>query len=476
MQDIDNLSKYGQSFQSKVVSALLTDNKFLDQISEIVTPKFFESDANKWIVSEIVNYHTEYRQAPTMDAFKVSLSKLDNKGLQTTIVEQLRHIYTQVGNVTDLAYIKTEFTSFCKNQNLKQVILQSVDLLKAGSYDKIKDLVDRAMKVGVENDLGHDYVLDFDARSTDEKRDTVPTDWKPITDLMDGGLGPGELGVVVAPSGVGKTWILTALGASAVKAGLSVVHYTMELSEHYVGARYDTVFTHIPSADLRDRKEEVKAKIKGLKGKLLIKYYPPKGVSVKKLQMHIEKMIAAGNRPDLIIVDYADLLLSHSNKTDSTYAEQGGVYIDLRGMGGELRIPIWTASQTNRSAIDSDVIEADKIADSYAKVMNADFIMSWSRKSKDKLNNTARAHIMKNRFGPDGITFPCKMDTNTGFIEVYDAASADGIIASKESNNGQMVQKQLLHKKYVENMGVLIPLFYMYSIWDTISHSITNFM
>jgi len=453
MQDIDNLSKYGQSFQSKVVSALLTDDKFLDQISEIVTPKFFESDANKWIVSEIVNYHTEYRQAPTMDAFKVSLSKLDNKGLQTTIVEQLRHIYTQVGNVTDLAYIKTEFTSFCKNQNLKQVILQSVDLLKAGSYDKIKDLVDKAMKVGVENDLGHDYVLDFEARSVDEKRDTVPTDWKPITDLMDGGLGPGELGVVVAPSGVGKTWILTALGASAVKSGLSVVHYTMELSEHYVGARYDTVFTHIPSADLRDRKEDVKTKIKGLKGKLLIKYYPPKGVSVKKLQMHIEKMIATGNRPDLIIVDYADLLLSHSNKTDSTYAEQGGVYIDLRGMGGELRIPIWTASQTNRSAIDSDVIEADKIADSYAKVMNADFIMSWSRKSKDKLNNTARAHIMKNRFGPDGITFPCKMDTNTGFIEVYDAASADGIIASKESSNGQMVQKQLLHKKYVENMG-----------------------
>ena len=453
MQDIDNLSKYGQSFQSKVVSALLTDDKFLDQISEIVTPKFFESDANKWIVSEIVNYHTEYRQAPTMDAFKVSLSKLDNKGLQTTIVEQLRHIYTQVGNVTDLAYIKTEFTSFCKNQNLKQVILQSVDLLKAGSYDKIKDLVDKAMKVGVENDLGHDYVLDFESRSVDEKRDTVPTDWKPITDLMDGGLGPGELGVVVAPSGVGKTWILTALGASAVKSGLSVVHYTMELSEHYVGARYDTVFTHIPSADLRDRKEDVKAKIKGLQGKLLIKYYPSKGVSVKKLQMHIEKIIATGNRPDLIIVDYADLLLSHSNKTDSTYAEQGGVYIDLRGMGGELRIPIWTASQTNRSAIDSDVIEADKIADSYAKVMNADFIMSWSRKSKDKLNNTARAHIMKNRFGPDGITFPCKMDTNTGFIEVYDAASADGIIASKESNNGQMVQKQLLHKKYVENMG-----------------------
>jgi len=452
MTEIDNLSKFGQSFQSKVVSALLTDEKFLDMLSEITTPKFFESDANKWIIGEILDYHEEFRKPPTLDVFKGQLSKVDNEVLKTTIVEQLRHVFTQVGNV-DLDYIKKEFTSFCRNQNLKGVILASVDLLKAGNFDRIKDLVDKAMKVGTETDLGHNYLDDFDSRADEVKRDTVPSDWKPINDLMDGGLGPGELGVVVAPSGVGKTWILTALGASAVRQGLSVVHYTMELSEHYVGQRYDTVFTHIPSADLKDKKEEVKNKISGLQGKLLIKYFPPKGVSVKKIQQHIDKMIATDNKPDVIIVDYADLLLSHSNKSDSTYAEQGGVYIDLRGLSGEMGIPVWTASQTNRSAIDSEVIEADKIADSYAKVMNADFIMSWSRKSKDKLNNTARAHIMKNRFGPDGITFPCKMDTNTGFIEVYDGQSSEGMLSTKESASGENQRKQLLHKKYVENMG-----------------------
>ena len=184
----------------------------------------------------------------------------------------------------------------------------------------------------------------------------------------------------------------------------------------------------------------------------MIKYFPPKGVSSKKIEAHIEKMTAAGNKPDLIIVDYADLLLSHSNKNDSTYGEQGGVYIELRGMGGELGIPIWTASQTNRSGIDSEVIEADKIADSYAKVMNADFIMSVSRKSKDKLNNTARVHVMKNRFGMDGITFPTKMDTNKGIIEVYDAQSSDGMLTQKASANGAEEERQLLHKKYVETM------------------------
>ena len=305
-QKVDTLSKYGQSFQSKVVSALLTDTKFLDTIGEITTPKFFENDANKWIISEILDYHNEYKKAPTLDVFKVQLSKVDNDILKKTVIDQLKHVHTQIGNV-DLDYIKNEFKDFCINQNLKGVILRSVDLLQAGSYDRIKDLVDSAMKVGTETNLGMDYIEDFDIRTEELNRKTVPTKWNPINDLMDGGLGPGELGVVVAPSGVGKTWILTAIGAEAVRRGLSVVHYTMELSEHYVGARYDTVFTQIPSTELKEKKEEVKGKISNLKGKLLIKYFPPKGVSVKKLQQHIEKMVTLDNKPDVIIVDYADL-------------------------------------------------------------------------------------------------------------------------------------------------------------------------
>ena len=450
-EQVDTLSKYGQSFQAKVISALLTDVRMMDTLCEIIDKKFFESDANKWIVQEIKDYYDEYKKEPTLDVFKGQVSKLDNPSLKKSIVEQLKVVYTSIGH-EDFEYIKNEFTTFCINQNMKNVILQSVDLLKSGNYDRIKDLVDKAMKVGVESDLGMDYLLDFEERFSETGRETVATGWDCIDDLMGGGIGPGELGVVVAPSGVGKTWALAALGAAAVRAGKTVVHYTLELSQHYVGLRYDTVFTHIPSTDLKEKKDEVFAKLKRLPGKLKVKYFPPKGASSKTIQLHIEKMIAAGNKPDLIIVDYADLLLSHSNKTDSTYAEQGGVYIDLRGMSGELQIPIWTASQTNRSAIDSEVIEADKIADSYAKVMNADFIMSLSRKAKDKLNNTARVHIMKNRFGQDGITFPTKMDTTTGTIEVYAATSSEGIIASKESANGAEMEKQMLHKKYLDTM------------------------
>ena len=451
MAQLDTLEKYGHSFQAKILSALITDTKLLDTLEDIVHKKFFESEVNKWIVGQIKDYYETYRKPPTLDVFKVELEKEQNPSLKKSVVDQLRIIYTQIGQ-EDLQYVKNEFTAFCINQNLKEAIVQSVDLLKAGNYDKIKELVDHAMKVGNELNLGHDYIKDYLLRINEADRNTVSTGWDAIDELMDGGLGPGELAVIVAPSGIGKTWALVALGAAAVKAGKSVIHYSMELSEYYVGQRYDTVFTHIPSVELKDRTDEVHHRIQGLTGGLLIKYLAPKSISSKKIQIHIEQMIAAGNRPDLIIIDYADLLLSHSNKSDSTYGEQGGVYIDLRGMGGELGIPIWTASQTNRAGISSEIIEADKIADSYAKVMNADFIMSISRQPNDKINNTARIHVMKNRFGPDGITYPTKMDTNRGILEVYDSGSSDGIMAQKESKNGVEMERQLLHKKYVEVM------------------------
>ena len=447
MSSMDTLEKYGQSFQTKVISSLLTDQKLVGSLYDIIHEKFFESDVNKWIVGEILDYYKDYKIVPSIDVFKVKISSMDDKILAKNIAEQIVSAHKQIQS-NDLQYIKDEFSNFCINQNLKQAIFDSVDLLKAGSYDLIKDKIDKALKVGVDDDLGLDYVLDYVQRTEEINRVTVPTDWSVINDLMDGGLGSGELGVVVAPSGVGKTWVLCALGAAAVRQGKTVVHYSMELSEHYVGQRYDTIFTNIPSTQLLDNKEEVREKISKLPGKLKIKYFPPKGISSKKLELHIEKMTSSGNKPDLIIIDYADLLLSHSNRSDSTYQEQGGIYIELRGMSGELEIPIWTASQANRSSIDSEVIEADKVSDSYAKVMNADFIMSMSRRSKDKLNNTARIYI------PDGITFPCKMDTNSGVLDVYDGNSANGVIATKEAASGAEMERQLLHKKYVETSSL----------------------
>jgi replicative DNA helicase len=451
MEATDTLVKYGQSYQSKVVASLISDVKFLEQVTEITKPAFFESQANQWIIEEVQQYFNEFRTVPTMEVFKIKVGVVEDKALKQTVIEQLKNVYLQIG-AEDLPYVKKEYLTFAKNQKVKDALLKSVDLLKAGNYDKIIDTMMAASKVGVENDLGLDYIDNFELIMEDVKRDSVSTGWEVIDELMDGGLGPGELGVVMAPSGIGKSWFLSKIACSAVQKGLNVLHYTLELSESYVGQRYTTILTGIQTSEHKERKDEIVRKIKNTPGRVRIKYYPPQFASSKTLSAHIEKLRASGFNPNLIIIDYADLLKSGSNR-DGLYAELGGIYEELRGLSGEQQIPIWTATQTNRAAIDHEVIGADSVGDSYKKVQTADFIMSVSRKTKDKLSNTGRIHIVKNRFGPDGMTFPSKIDTFHGVMDVFAANSADGVIATKDSKNGENLEKKLLHKKYVENMG-----------------------
>jgi replicative DNA helicase len=452
METNDTLVKYGTSYQTKVVASLITDVKFIEQVYEITKAEFFESDANKWIINQTLEYFNEFKSCPTLEVFKIKTGTLEDKVLKQTVVDQLRSVYQQVGS-EDLAYVKKEFLTFAKNQKVKEALLKSVDLLKTGQYDKIIDTMNAASKVGAENDLGLDYIQDFESILEDVKRDSCSTGWDVIDELMDGGLGPGELGVVMAPSGIGKSWFLSKIACSALQKGVDVLHYTLELSESYVGQRYTTILTGIQTSEHKERKEEVIRKIKAVPGRVRIKYYPPQFASAKTLSAHIEKLRVVGYNPKLIVIDYADLLKSSDKGKDGLYAELGGIYEELRGLSGETGIPIWTATQTNRAAIDHEVIQADSVGDSYKKVQTADFIMSVSRKTKDKLSNTGRIHIVKNRFGPDGMTFPAKIDTFHGVMDIFAANSADGVIATKESKNGEGLEKKLLHKKYVENMG-----------------------
>jgi len=429
MEVVDTLVKYGQSYQSKVVASLITDVKFLEQVNEITKPNFFESQANQWIVEQTQTYFDEFRGTPTMEVFKIKVGGIEDKVLKQTVVEQLKNVYLQIG-AEDIPYVKKEYLTFCKNQKVKEALFKSVDLLKNGQYEQIIDTMMKASKVGVESDLGLDFIEDFETILENVKRDSCPTGWPVIDELMDGGLGPGELGVVMAPSGIGKSWFLSKIACSALEKGIDVLHYTLELSESYVGQRYITILTGIPTTDQKERKGEIIRKVKQVPGRVRI-----------------------GFKPKLIIIDYADLLKSGNGNRDGLYAELGGIYEELRGLSGETLIPVWTATQTNRAAIDHEVIQADSVGDSYKKVQTADFIMSVSRKTKDKLSNTGRIHIVKNRFGPDGLTFPAKIDTFTGTMDVFAATSVDGMMATKESKNGEGLEKKLLHKKYVENMG-----------------------
>jgi replicative DNA helicase len=435
MSTLNALQQYGISFQIKVLSSLLKHKEFLQNINDILDTEMFDNPAHKWIVGEILRYYYKYHTTPTIDSLLAEVKKIDNEVLKVSVAEQLKEAFKATND--DREYVEQEFSTFCKNQQIKKAILNSVTLLEKGQYDDIKYMMDSALKAGQDKSIGHEYEKDIETRYREEERSPIPTSWDHINQLLMGGLGIGDFGIIFGNPGGGKSWMLVNIGAQAVTRGYTVCHYTLELSEYYVGKRYDALFTNIDVQSVHKNRQAIEEAVNKVKGKLIIKEFPMGKATVHTIESHIQKCRDLGHAPDLVIIDYVDLLKSKVKSIDPKDAIDD-VYTATKGMARELKVPIWTVSQVNRSGAKDDVIEGDKAAGSYNKMMIADFALSLSRKRQDKVNGTGRIHIMKNRYGMDGMTYAAKISTNTGDIQIsQDTMSEDELNFDNGPQNGQ---------------------------------------
>ena len=283
-------SKFGTSFQNKVISALISDRPFTRQVYDIIKPEYFDSEAAEWLVKTILQYFNEYQKMPTLDALKVKINVIDRDVLKTSVVDTLKFAWNHLES-DDLVFVKEQVLDFCKNQSIKNAILDSVTLLEDGKYDTIKKMIDTAMKAGQDSDIGLDYKTMITERYEDSVRNVVSTGWDVIDEATQGGFGKGELILFAAPPGIGKSWSLINIGVAAMKQGKTVAHYTLELNEGYVGQRYDAVLSGIAVANLKYNMDDVKKAVQGVRGDLVVKHYPTKTAGVTSLKAHMDKMI-----------------------------------------------------------------------------------------------------------------------------------------------------------------------------------------
>jgi len=452
-KNLDTLLKYGTPFQLKTITCLIKFPEFLEQIYDLVDTKYYEVDSQQWIVKTVMAYFDRYKKTPTLEVFKIEVDReIVNETMKQAIVNELRVIYQNFG-ANDLEYVKENFLHFTQNQEMKKAVLEAVDFLDRGEYEKIRYRIDQALKAGQERDLGVIWKEEeyFNRRVLETLRSPVPTPWTPINEITDGGLGAGEMGVVVSPGGLGKSWMLVAIGRYATSIGKNVVHYTLELDADYVGLRYDANVTGFASQDIKFHQEEVMNKLNKVRGNAILKYYPTKNASIETLRSHLIRVERNDFKPDMIIVDYGDLLRGNMmySKAEKRF-ELENIYEDMRGLAGEWQVPLWTASQANRSSLEDEVIEANRIAESYNKIMIADFVMSLQRRTKDKLAHTGKVHVIKNRFGPDGFTFPTKMNAATGLIDMYPEQSDTGKKINADSDKGEVLHKRKISSKLDE--------------------------
>jgi replicative DNA helicase len=298
--------------------------------------------------------------------------------------------------------------------------------------------------LGCSRDFGYDYKVDFEKRFQLKARNPVSTGWRIIDDLTKGGLGSGELGVVIAPTGAGKSMVLVHLGAQALREGKTVVHYTLELQDTVVATRYDSCLTGIPLQKVFLSKDEIYENVKDIEGDLIIKEYPTKTATPQMIRNHLEKLRQRDINVDVVLVDYGDLLRPNIVRKEKRH-ELETIYEDLRAIAQENEVPLYTASQTNRAGLNAEVITMESISEAFNKCFVADFIVSISRTIEDKASNTGRAFVAKNRNGPDGLVYPIFMDTSNVNIDVLPSQGETVTSVIEESTKKQ---KELLTEKY----------------------------
>jgi RecA/RadA recombinase len=423
-----------RTFQEKVVQALLLDKMWAQNFIEILNVnESFDYAPLKVLATEYVGYYTKYKEFPSIELLKMVVS--DNYSepndllLRTQSVAILEKI-EKGEDISDLSWVKERAFEFCKQQNLKKALRESAELVGTDNYEKVIDIMKNAIAAGLPNSTGHDYWEDFDARYSETYRNCVSTGlWKlDEKKIMNGGLGAGEIGVVVAPSGVGKSHILVHLGASAMLQKKNVIYYTLELSERLVGIRFDSHISDIPSSDCIDNKQQVRDIIAPMKehlGRLIVKEYPTRSITVNTIKNHIERQSYKGFRPDLIIIDYAGILRS-TEKFDLPRLEMQYIVQEMRRLAKELQIPVWTALQANRQGAKEEIIDITSLSESFGPAMEADFIVGLQRPREKKFAGFGNIFIAKNRFGIDGVRFPIQLDTSRSKLVILEQEDGEG--------------------------------------------------
>lgn len=417
---LNTLEEYGHSFQIKTLFILLTKKEFLNNVYEILNENDWPHQAHKWIVNHLLEYYNQFHSLPNLDYFKTEVKKIDTDLLKISLKEQLNEIYA-CNLADDLEYVEGEFHNFIRDQQLKKALLESVELLSSRNYDEIRGIIDNALKVGQDKNVGHEYTKDTADRYKEDDRTPIAFPWNEFNEITQGGYGKGDLVLIFGNPGGGKSWTAVSMAVHAAKLGKKVVFYSLELTENYVGKRFDAVLSGISIENLGTRVDKLQKIISDeIKGEIIIKGYEPRRASLTTIENHIKKLEYVHDFiPDVIFIDYLDLLKNKKGRKEKK-DDIDDIFLEAKGLARHLNLPIVSPSQINRTGAKEDILEAHSIAGSYDKIMIGDISISLSRKRKDKLNGTGRFHIMKNRFGPDGMTYSAAIDTNIGTIEILE--------------------------------------------------------
>lgn len=406
------------SFQTKLIKCFIEDEEFSQQILDIIYAKYFDNIQHKILFQHISKYINKYNFVPNYETL-ISVVKYKEVGIQQEQLIELIDIISKYKH-NDQKFVKEVSLEFCKRQALKKGLLKAAKAWEVEDYDNISIIIGDSLKLGEPKNSGHNYLTDVERRLVVENRQAI-TAMEGLDNIIGGGLAGGELAILLAPTGGGKSMGLVKFASNAILDGKKAVYYSLEMKEEKIGHRFDAALNNIPLkyvTEYVDKIRETSQYIKNKGGELFIKEFPTGTATVNTLRAHLQSLQRDyGIKPDIVFVDYADIMKSTSEYSERRY-NLTNIYESIRALAMEIDIPIWTATQANREAINSPRFDLRVISESLGKAQTADLILGIGRTEEDKAAKKAKMMILKNRNGEDGFAIDMHFDTSNLDIRV----------------------------------------------------------
>ena len=459
MSSEKNFGYLGNTFQIQLINQLIVNRDFARAIIDVLDSKYFDNQYFKIITQMIKEYYVKYESVPTFETLdQLTRSEISSDSARKIVLDTL----TQIRDVSfdGHQFVIEKALKFCKQQELQKVMTKAQKIIDKGdfeSYDQLEEMVNKALQVGEIDEAEHDVFTNLDQVLDEDYRHPIPMGIAGIDNLLKCGLAKGELGVILAPTGVGKTTVLTKICNHAFNLGYNVLQIFFEDNPKIIQRKHFTLWTGIAPDELSFHKDVVMEKVRDIKenttNRLILKKYASDTLTMSQIKNQIRKMIAEGTKIDMISLDYIDCVVPDKNLGDE-WKSEGSVMRGFEAMCHELDVAGWTATQGNRSSISSDVVTTDQMGGSIKKAQVGHVIITVAKSLQQKEMKLATIAITKSRIGRDGVVFEnCKFDNELMEIDTESSVTFLGLEEQKEERNRNRVNELLAKRKQQQTIN-----------------------
>lgn len=458
MSSDKNFNYLGETFQLQLLNQIISDKQFARSIIDVIEQNYFENKYFKIIIQMIREYYKKFESSPSFETLEqISKSEIQQQLALKIVLDTLAKVAN--APTEGQLFVQEKALKFCKQQELQKAITKAQKIIDGGefeNYDALEEMVREALQVGEVDNGSQDVFSNLDEVLNEDYRHPVPMGIPSIDKLLKGGLAKGEIGVILAPTGVGKSTLLTKIGNNAFNLGYNVLQIFFEDNPKIIQRKHFTLWTGIPPDDLANKKEDVLSKVKEIKetmpNRLILEKLPSDTLTMLQIKNLVRKKIAEGIKIDMILLDYIDCVVPDKNLGDE-WKSEGSVMRGFEAMCHELDIVGWTATQGNRSSISSEVVTTDQMGGSIKKAQVGHVIISVAKTLQQKELKLATIAITKSRIGSDGIVFEnCKFDNELLEIDTESSVTFLGFEEQKEEKQRDRV-RELLDKKRAREMN-----------------------